>query len=207
MPKKLRERPIYLAPKISGRRDESYNPIVVDELTDRKLRPDNTNNPENIDDKIYIYERQVNEWFFKIADKLSEMRDLHSGFIILMIATSYIEGVQQYIKGERSNGRSKEFFVEAMKRIFHNIGKSDAEKFYDQVRCGLFHDGMSKECVVVSYDFPEAVRFVDDRIIEINPKLFLDKIKDDFGTYLTELNNRENTEKRSKFASMYSVLD
>ena len=57
MPKKLRDEPIYLAPDILAWRDTQWNPVIRDNRTNREL------NPNDINDKVYIYERQVNEWF------------------------------------------------------------------------------------------------------------------------------------------------
>ena len=46
----------------------------------------------NIETKILIYEDRVKEWFLKIGVKLKQ--DNEAGFVILQIATSYIEGNQ-----------------------------------------------------------------------------------------------------------------
>ena len=60
MPKRLRDEPIYLAPEILAFRNVNYEPVVTDERTGKKL------NPFIIDDKIYIYKRQVEEWFLTV---------------------------------------------------------------------------------------------------------------------------------------------
>lgn len=64
MPKRLRDEPIYLAPKILGFRGVNYEPVITDERTGKRL------NPFSIDDKIFIYNPQVEEWFLNRAVSL-----------------------------------------------------------------------------------------------------------------------------------------
>ncbi len=78
MPKQLRNYPIYIAPEIRGFIDNNGRPVVFDERTNRNL------DPNNIDDKILIYERQVKDWFLNRASKL--ICGNKNGFIVLMIS-------------------------------------------------------------------------------------------------------------------------
>ncbi|MCQ1530064.1 hypothetical protein [Lutispora saccharofermentans] len=110
MPKRLRSYPIYLAPKIIGVMKPNGLSEVFDEKDEEYL------NPNAIDDKIKIYERQVKEWFLNRASRL--LRGEDNGFIILMISVSYVEGVQQYINGQPSNGNSGAVFKQGLDRIF-----------------------------------------------------------------------------------------
>lgn len=64
-------------------------------------------NPENIDDKIIIYERQVKGWFLQPTLKMVKYKPEHKGFLVLMSCISYFEGVEQYKTGITSNGNSK----------------------------------------------------------------------------------------------------
>lgn len=199
MPKRLRDTPIYLAPQIYAQRDVKYNPIIDDEKTGQRL------DPNNINDKIIIYERQVNEWFLERASKL--VTGKNNGFIILMIATSYIEGVQQYIKGEKSDRHSKEFFREGFRRIFgFNISNFEIDKFYKHVRCGLFHNGMSDDPIVIGYDMPLSIDYSQPGIIKINPRLFLVEIQKDFSDYIIRLKDPNNLVERGYFDRMFSVM-
>lgn len=57
-----------------------------------------------------------------------------------MIATSYIEGIEQYRNGRLSNGLSKQYFLDGMKRIIGMQNDSDDQLklLYKHLRCGLF---------------------------------------------------------------------
>lgn len=156
----------------------------------------------NVDTKILIYEDRVKEWFLKIGKKLK--RDNEAGFAILQIAVAYIEGNQQYREGKSSKDKkSGIFFKRAMKRLFPEISKIDnlnkyLDNFYDQVRCGLFHDGMTKSTVTISKEYGEALEIADSNI-KINPHKFLDKVNNDFTNYIIQLKNKENRKLRIDF--------
>ncbi|HOI18672.1 MAG TPA: hypothetical protein PLX15_02300 [Candidatus Woesearchaeota archaeon] len=199
MPKQLRDYPIYIAPQIRGYKDRTGQPIVFDERTNRNL------NPNDIDDKILIYERQVKDWFLNRASRL--VNGNKNGFIVLMISISYIEGVQQYIKGQTSHNNSGRFFREGMRRIFQ-LSDSDnvLNDFYAQVRCGLFHSGMTQNKVVISRDYEQVIDFSEHNTIKINPKLFLRAIRLDFNRYINLLKNPENNNERNNFNRMFSNI-
>lgn len=196
MSKKLRREPIYIAPEIKGWIDEEFQPRVKDERNGRLL------DPRNVDHKIEIYERQVKEWFLMPATNLVKYKKNNKGFIVLMICLSYLEGIEQYRQGKGSKNDSKKFFVHSMKRLYPNeYSKDQLEDFYDEARCGLFHDGMVRTRIIIDYGFPKSLDF-DGGDIKISPSKFLKDIKVDFENYLQEL--RTNEQSRNKFDRMYS---
>ena len=200
MPKRLRDEPIYLAPEILGFRDVNYEPVITDERTGKKL------NPSSIDDKIYIYKRQVEEWFLNPA--VSLCRRKNNNFVVVMIATSYIEGVEQYRKGRSSDSHSKQYFSDGMKRIFkiQNISDDQLKVLYKHLRCGLFHNGMSGDAVVLNRTLNSAIEFSNRGTTDINPRLFLAAILQDFQQYINLLCNQNNTVLRNNFNLMFSVV-
>ena len=186
MAKKIREGIwLNIAPNIQAT-ISSGRYIVQDITTGRNL------DPKNVDDKILIYERQMKEWFINRAIDFKQVRN--AGFIILMVATSYIEGIQQNIEGKKSKGTSKESFVESFRTIF-KLRKKDNSKiksFYDQVRCGLFHDGMTRDKVILDKYSPYAIDFSDPDIIKINENKFIDRAKRHFNIYLKKIKSPRN---------------
>jgi len=160
----------------------------------------------DIETKILIYEDRVKEWFLEIGKKLKQ--DNEAGFVILQIALSYIEGNQQFREGKTSQGKSKLFFRKAMKRIFNELFRNrntDAilDKFYEQARCGLFHDGMTRRFVTISGEFENAL-IINDSNIMINPHKFLDKVYNDFEDYVTQLKNKDNKELIERFEKQWN---
>lgn len=198
MAKKLRTNPIYVAPAIFGWVDENLEAQVLDELNDRIL------DPRNIDHKIIIYERQVNGWFLDRALDLIEIEG--NGFIVLLICMSYIEGIEQYIKGESSNGSSADFFVNSMKRIFGvDCTDRNYRDLYSEARCGLFHNGMVKGKIIIKYTYRDPINFIDAENIHLNPKLMLGIIKEDFIDYIDKL--KEEGDLRNNFDLMFSIVN
>jgi len=197
MTKKLRHEPLYVAPGIVGWIDSHENPIVYDEIRNEHL------NPDDVFDKIKIYERQVEEWFINRATDLLEKENY--SLIVLMVCLSYLEGVEQYRRGESSRGRSQEFFVGAFKRLYPNkYSDNDLEDFYRQARCGLFHNGMIESRIIFSNSrFRLALKFSPNSDIEVNPKLLLRDVKKDFRKYIGEL--KKNQALRDVFHSRFSI--
>jgi hypothetical protein len=200
MPKQLRDYWIYLAPQIRGKRNSNGGFEVYDERTGDYL------NPNDIDDKIIIYERQVKEWFLNRASRL--LRGKNNGFIILMIAISYIEGNEEYRAGESSNRRSNEFFKRGMQRIFSIEEHPDQlNDFYNQVRCGLFHSGMTRNKVIINREQESlTIDFSEINVIKINYKKFYHKVRKDFEGYLKILKNQRNSAEKTNFNQMFSNL-
>lgn len=192
-----RDFPIYIAPDITGFYDSMGIAHAWDEKTGNAL------DPNNIDDKIYIYESQVKRWFLNKATSLAKGKN--NGFLVLMICFSYIEGVEQYIQGSRSNKRSKEFFRDSMNRIYP--GKfldSDLDVLYSEARCGLFHNGMVRGKILINLEYEDPISIPNADTIMINPNKFLNNIKRDFDNYIAILKKSINCEQRRNFNDMFS---
>ncbi len=197
MPKRIREgEDIYIAPDILGVfRDGQY--LAIDE------RSNNILNPNEINSKIIIYERQVDAWFLHRATKFSNSEN--NGFIVLMICMSYLEGVEQYRQGQSSeNGNSNYFFRQAIHRLYPGQYEDELlKRLYRESRCGLFHNGMVGGDIIINSNFSSPLKFIDQDI-KISPKKLLHDIKEDFKKYIKDLKNENNIEMRNKFNSMFS---
>jgi hypothetical protein len=123
-----------------------------------------------------------------------------------MVATAYIEGVEQYRKGKSSKGKSKSFFKKGIKRIFE-VNSSDYKRlddFYSELRCGLFHNGMTGPNIRIHSSYDEPIDLSETNIIKINQKLFIEKVKEDFKQYLIDLMDTTKTDLRDNFNKMYT---
>ena len=188
---------LYVAPHIRGKLEDNGTPLVVDELKNKNL------DANNIDDKITIYERQVKGWFLNHATLLKN--EEFTGFIILMLGISYIEGVEQYREGQSSHNGSRRFFKNGIKRIFNlnNVPEYKLNSFYDHARCGLFHTGMTGDKVIINSTFKEIIDFSNDDMIKINQKKFTNKIIKDFNDYIKDLKNPEKRGKLLKCLALF----
>jgi hypothetical protein len=194
---------IHIAPGITGKRYNNGKLVITVDSNGERLYPE-----DNIEHKIRIFERQVNGWFLDQASSLLEEEDEDNGFVILMIATSYIEGIEQYRQGKSShNSRSKSFFKKGIKRIFQ-VDSNDYKRldiFYSELRCGLFHNGMTGAYIRIHSEINDKpIDFSDSKIIKINQKLFLEKVKGDFEQYLSDLKDTTKTELRNNFKKIYT---
>ncbi len=150
----------------------------------------------DIDTKILIYEDRQFEWFFNVAKRLTN--DNEAGFVVLMIASSYIESNQQYREGASSGRKSEEFFIKGAKRIFPELSDNEISLLYKEVRCGFFHDGITRKTIFITGLQDKIFKKVGENLI-INPYLFLDKIISDFQAYINAIKNISNGELRNKF--------
>jgi len=191
-------------PSIDGR---IYDQRLVNKYLKENQTPEESAlDPEDIDTKILVYEDRVKTWFLDIAKKLKKNNE--AGFVILSIAIAYIEGNQQFREGKTSNkrGRSPKFFIRGMRRIFNkeHVAENILKEFYHQVRCGLFHNGMTGNKVSISGQLPVPIRN-DGYAIDINPHKFLDKIISDFKDYIIQLKNPSNLKDRENFEKRYNL--
>ena len=186
---------IHIAPGITGKR-EGGELFIIDDVTKKRLYPESS-----IEDKIKIFERQVNGLFLEKAS--GSCGDEDKGFVILMIATSYIEGIEQYRRGELSFGQSSAFFKEGVKRIFKIDSDDKLSILHKELRCGLFHSGMTGPTIRIHSNYMKTVNFLGNNVIQINQIKFLEKVKEDFEQYLKDLKNENKTELRDNFNKMY----
>lgn len=199
MPKRIRpDEDIYIAPGILGTyRNGQY--LAIDERNDNSEL-----DPYDIDNKILIYERQVQDWFLNRATRL--VNGDNNGFIILMVCMSYLEGVEQYRQGLSSNGSSNLNFRQALHRIYpHQFEDDNLSRLYRQSRVGLFHDGMVRGDIIINNSFPSSIAFTNQDI-RISPEKLLIDIKHDFRNYINSLRNQDNNELRNNFNQMFTVV-
>lgn len=150
-----------------------------------------------------IFEKQVKGWFLEPASACLKEED--NGFIVLITATAYIEGIEQYRQGKSSNGRSKDFFKCGMIRIFNlnSCLRNRLDDLYSELRCGLFHNGMTGPNIRIHSSYDGPIAFSDNGLIEISQKLFLESVKHDFEQYLKALKGNVN-ELKDNFNKMYT---
>lgn len=196
MSKKLRTYEINIAPEISGVMENGYA-VVFDKRNLVDI------NPNTLEGKIIIYERQVKDWFLSNAVEINSDKN---GFIVLMICMSYVEGVERYRKSQNSVG-SRVNFVNSIKRILDDASVAEVQlsSLYREARCGLFHNGMSSKQIIISNLYDDSIDFSEAGAIKINPEKLLNLIIIDFNKYIEVLKNPLNTELRNRFNQKYSV--
>ena len=155
--------------------------------------------PLTYDHKLLVFERSVLGWQLEIADALinghgAAQPIAGSGYAALSILASYHEMIWQATHGEKSKGKSKEAFRHGMGYIFPTVQPEQAswrealDLIYDEVRCGLYHDGKARREVVLSGDFRNPIEVHHDSPkIWINPHLLPGEFTRHFRQFLIRL--------------------
>ncbi|MBI2448821.1 hypothetical protein HYV49_00820 [Candidatus Pacearchaeota archaeon] len=182
---------------------KNFYKIIGDGLSPILIYRKDSNKKYNLNDlstKILVYEDRVKGWFLDIGKELKKNNE--AGFVILMICASYIEGVVQFKLGKSSKGQSAKVFVDYVKSLF-KVHETVARAIYEDMRCGLFHDGMSRRRIAISGELKYPVMIdINRKTIGINPHLFLQKLNKDFNDYIKNLKNKRNKKLRSNFSKI-----
>jgi len=159
----------------------------------------------NLDTKILIYEDRITGWFFDIADELRSNNE--TGYVILMIATAYLESNQKCIEGYCKDDwkESTNRLRRAIRRLFVDIPEIAVDFLVTDLRNGLFHDFIAKGNTSIQNTLPH-VFFGDKNGIVINPHLFLDAVKIDFENYILKLKDVNNAQDRKNFEKYWDYL-
>lgn len=204
------------------------NIVIYDEKNERQM------NDCYLYEKVEIYERQVKSWFLDIADKILFPEE--NMFVVMMILISYIEGIE-HIRGENLNKDANEMFINSFSKIFPKYrteGKQDKfakenrrkiKNLYDKARCGLYHTGMTKEGLWLTYKkeanlkdekhefsikdpfYFETGKNDNDYYITVNVLMLYEAIKKDFKEYIDKLKSSSEEYKnlRETFDSNYNI--
>lgn len=202
MPKRIMPgHQVYVAHEMLGKYEQG--PVVIDIRSDRTLL-----DPHDLNVKIQIYKRQVEEWFLFPVKKMLETMNDQASFVTLAVCLAYLEGVQQYRDGQSSCNKSKDCFRRSFRRTFQDYSwnDNDINSLYYAARCGLFHDGMTRSNVIYDMSLEQAFLIKHNGstdMIHFQPCHLLKCIERDFRDYIEELQSNEGL--RSSFDAMYSV--
>jgi hypothetical protein len=145
------------------------------------IKTSDVSNPPTFEEKLHIFERSVLGWQLEIAEIVingsgDRASIPGSGYAVLSIIASYPEMIWQFAKGMESRNRSREAFREGLAMVFDSIDLSNSQwvdalnLIYDEVRCGLYHDGKARRRVVLSGDYRFTIQ-LDGSLIKVNPHL------------------------------------
>ena len=165
-------------------------------------------------DVLDVFEDRVAGWLIMPAKKLLDIP--HCSIAAVALATNYIEGIEIYISGNDSKGKSQEFFRRGFKAIFTGACSEEvldaiANAIYESLRCGFSHDGMSRNRIYFSTARKEAFtvtwpkkngEFVINGKLEsavINPTSFVESIELHFKQYIKKLRSKNSTEAKDAF--------
>jgi hypothetical protein len=137
--------------------------------------------------KVDVYEDRVRSWFLDLAVAHLANGQNPADYVALSIALAYIEGVEQYRRGsETPRGSAKKWFKSSAQRIIPSATEDALDRLWKEARCGIFHSGFTNGPTYLSHDNPNTIEISQDRL-NINPKMFVNAVNDDFSSYILEL--------------------
>lgn len=177
--------------------------------------------PPLFKDVVDVFEDRMRYWLIGPAKKLLTIK--HGEVAAVALAMNYIEGIEIYMSGNDSEGKSKEFFRRGYKKIFAVVSGSDyiqdaiADGLYKMLRCGFAHDGMFRSGIYFSTVRKEAIlitwpkkngQFDPDGKLEsaiINPKGFVRCIELHLDSYLRELRQKKPNDVQDRFRAAVAM--
>jgi hypothetical protein len=123
-----------------------------------------------------------------------------SGYAILSVVMSYFEMIEQFEQGISSERNSKPFFLIGFGKVYRStkLPNSEIEKIYDWVRCGMYHNSLTKNKSPLSR-FYQVGFDVTSCGIEINPGKVVEELSDHFEKWIAKLKDPSNVSDRHRF--------
>jgi hypothetical protein len=122
-----------------------------------------------------------------------------SGYAILSIVSSYFEMVERFSTGIPSTrGKGEAVFVQGFRKVYPYCtwSKEQIGNVFDRIRCGMYHDGMTRKDTLVSRFYCCGFEICGDEL-HTNPALVVRDIKQHFCcVFLSRLRDPCSTERR-----------
>jgi hypothetical protein len=179
--------------------------------------------PGTADEKLLVFSDRVVGWQLDIAKHLAAQVP-HSGYGVMHIITSYFEMIAMYVNGPamkkpapgggQNDWGPRDYFEAGVHLVFPGL-KTNPPKFLDQLmtalfkhlRCGLYHQGMTRSRIWLSGQYPEPLRFADlgpgEHVVLINPESLVGCFKSHFAGYVKDVANPANGFLRANFVAMF----
>ena len=135
------QRPIVRFPRTTAQMDTQVSP----NFSDQKLNP-------SLDDMIDVFEDRVR---YCLLEPAKALLDVAGRIPAVCLLATYFEGYAIYRDGVDSVGKSKAFFRRAFLEIFATLAYRRifgrvADLWYEDARCGFFHDGFFRSRIAFS---------------------------------------------------------
>ncbi|MGH9491993.1 MAG: hypothetical protein ACRD2K_00700 [Terriglobales bacterium] len=180
----------------------------------------------DIEDKIDVFEDWMNGWTLRHAHPLCDSKYVFrddAGFAVLTIATSYFEPIHSYLTGRPSRGTAKIFFRSGFLSVFPDLpatlttygypspqalAEQIADEIYDQLRCGLYHEGGTKHKLLIRHDTAPLSFMLEKTTgevgsIVVDPPRFLAEIQHHLDNYVGKLRDPSQVQLRRNFETFF----
>lgn len=175
------------------------------------------------DKAIKIFKDRFVTRFFNPINALVEHSDAkiknYCGFTVLAIDCLLIETFNQFYHGIDESKDKEEFkasfqtFEDFFKRSEYFNKDFDTQKkitaFYKHIRCGLLHQGETKEESKINFKKPQLITVSDNNgieSIEINRLEFHKRVREYFDDYLEKLKDKNQSLLRQNFITKMDLI-
>lgn len=173
------------------------------------------------DKAIKIFKDRFETRFFKPIDALIKHTDekikFYSGFTILAIDCLLIETLNQFYHGiDESDDKFKpncKTFKDFFERSDYFKADFDTDEkiaiFYKHIRCGLLHQGETKEDTKINLKKTQLISLIDNKgikSIELNRKEFHKRVTQYFDDYIEKLKDKNQKQLRQDFKTKMDLI-
>ena len=166
--------------------------------------------PLSLEDRVLIFADRVRGWQLDVAERLGA--DPHAGFAVLAIVGSYFELIAKYSEGYVRADASKHHFklgarlvLEPQSTMPGELPDSILDLLYDEVRCGMYHGGMTGPRIRLQGGSEVQLLTIDGDHVTIDPAQLVRALQDHFSRYVKQLSDPNNQLLRDNFRSRFDA--
>jgi len=141
-------------------------------------------NWDNKKEVIKAFRDRVMGFYCNPAKILNESKHAFGAGVLCVTTIDFLAKITTNL--EKVGQRIKKWLTENMR----DFDETSAQRFYEEFRNGLVHEGRIKKCGQFSYNFDELLHLENDRMI-VNPNLLLENIIKSLNSYLIEVQNND----------------
>ena len=170
------------------------------------------NSPKDVWEKaINIFVDRIATRYFLAIDKLMERTDRYEmrkyGFAIVTLQCSLLDTLSKFRYGRKklkNYERFESFLQEYF--IFGPNAKDLAEKVYEDIRCGLVHEGATAHKSGISCECPELITVLPNGAISLDLVVLQKELKKYFYEYIQDLRKGDEIELRKNFVYEMNIV-
>ena len=132
---------------------------------------------------IKAFRDRVKGFYLEPAKILNKRRHAFGAGVLCVTTIDFLARIM--INLEKVGQRIKRWLITNIPSFDETL----AQRFYEDFRNGLVHEGRIKNCGQFSYDSNKELIRIENEIMIVNPNMLLEKIIDSFKHYMNKVEN------------------